>query len=957
MSQRNSLVHDDYTVGWISALPIEMAAAQALLDEVHPSLPVPRHDHNAYTLGRIGEHNVIIACLPSGIYGSTSATAVATRLRSSFPSIRFGLMVGIGGGVPNSDADIRLGDVVVSKPTDTHGGVVQYDFGKAMTREKGFQRVGMLNGPPQVLLAAIAKLQAMHLTQARRFLGFVEELESTLPSDRQAPFARPAAKDRLYMADYKHVNLKNMTCRNCDPNKLVARSPRNQSELPVIHYGLIASGNQVVKDAEIRDKICGELGAYCLEMEAAGLMNDYPCLVVRGICDYADSHKNKSWQGYAAATAAAFAKELLLVVPDTQKQKREAAQDVALTETDARFRIPLDLRNVPAIQKFIGREDELERLWQGLRPDCSPIRKVGVLHGLGGIGKTQLAARFARVHKDHFSGIFWLNAKDRSALMQSLATAWSRVPHRADTACTPNNDGATQIRISNDDDLNQRAQTMLKWLTTEGNARWLLIYDNVDQFSEDISDFFPVADHGSIIITTRLLRLAELGTGFPIHKLDPENATRLLFGSAGWNAQKHDPNEPDPGVTALISRLDGLPLAITIAGSYIRQSGVSVAQYLRFYTESWEDLMVQTPQSQYYAHGNLLTTWLITYNEIRKCHPASAQLLLLLAIFDNRDIWFELIKNCGHTSNLPSWFVNSLRSELAFLATLKPLIAFSLVETKQEGGSYSMHPVVQDWCLSVLHENDSLRNVDEFKVMALTAVSYLPPPTTEIEHSKLQQRLISHADQMRWHIARWKMPDEPEIYTAIHDLGCLYLAQGKLKEARDLYERALTGKEKLLGLTDISTLETVNNLGLVYTNRGELQKAEKMCQRAVAGREQALGRGHISTLHAVNNLGFLYTRQDNSLEARRLYKRALAGFDKELGPGNISSLDMINNLGLLYTRDNKWQPAEMMYQQALAGFEKALGSAHTSTLITVYNLGSLYEAQGNLEEARHANEV
>ena len=84
-----------------------------------------------------------------------------------------------------------------------------------------------------------------------------------------------------------------------------------------VHYGLIASGNQVIKDAAFRDEINKRLGGkvLCFEMEAAGLMNDFPCIVIRGICDYADSHKNKAWQEHAAAVAAAFAKEFLSVVP------------------------------------------------------------------------------------------------------------------------------------------------------------------------------------------------------------------------------------------------------------------------------------------------------------------------------------------------------------------------------------------------------------------------------------------------------------------------------------------------------------------------------------------------------------------------------------------------------------------------------------------------------------------
>src|SRR5467141_5086548 len=143
--------HHDYTVAWVCALPSEMAAAKSMLDEIHPNLPTSSNDQNTYILGTIDAHNVVIACLPSGVYGTTSAAIVANQMRFTFPAIRFGLMVGIGGGVPTKEADIRLGDVVVSKPTGEFGGVVQYDCGKTIEGGR-FKRTSILNKPPQVLL-------------------------------------------------------------------------------------------------------------------------------------------------------------------------------------------------------------------------------------------------------------------------------------------------------------------------------------------------------------------------------------------------------------------------------------------------------------------------------------------------------------------------------------------------------------------------------------------------------------------------------------------------------------------------------------------------------------------------------------------------------------------------------------------------------------------------------------
>ncbi|KAH9225157.1 hypothetical protein K456DRAFT_1767068 [Colletotrichum gloeosporioides 23] len=304
---------EDYSVGWVCALPLEMAAAKGMLDQLHPNLTrQDPADHNSYILGQVQDHNVVIACLPAGIYGTTPAATVAKDLLRTFKSIRFGLMVGIGGGVPSRKHDIRLGDIVVSQPAETSGGVIQYDRGKTVQEEE-FQRTGSLNAPPQVLLAALGRLQADHIIEGSRIPQFMSELINKSRNNMKKKFSHQGAlHDYLFQAEYDHVD-PDSTCDECDHKQMIQREDRDDT-YPVIHYGNIASGNQVIKHGKTRDKLSKELGVLCFEMEAAGLQ-DFPCLVIRGVCDYADSHKNKRWQEYAAATAAAFAKELLSVIP------------------------------------------------------------------------------------------------------------------------------------------------------------------------------------------------------------------------------------------------------------------------------------------------------------------------------------------------------------------------------------------------------------------------------------------------------------------------------------------------------------------------------------------------------------------------------------------------------------------------------------------------------------------
>ncbi|KAL9078756.1 MAG: hypothetical protein Q9157_002326, partial [Trypethelium eluteriae] len=296
----------DFTVGWISALSIELAAAQEMLDEQYEDLPQAIDDTNIYTYGRIGLHNVVLACLPAGQTGTNSAAGVVMQMKSTFRGIRFGLMVGIGGGVPSKDADIRLGDIVISQPGRGHGGVIQYDMGKSILG--GFTRTGFLDSPPRILLSAVAKLRANHDRGK-------SDLSSHISKINKVPkFARDrAGSDVLFEGMHNHVG--GNDCKLCDNTQQVQREVRKE-DTPEIHYGTIASGNQVMKYGTERDQVSSEFGGVlCFEMEAAGLMNNFPCLVIRGICDYADSHKNKKWQGYAAGTAAACAKELLSTIP------------------------------------------------------------------------------------------------------------------------------------------------------------------------------------------------------------------------------------------------------------------------------------------------------------------------------------------------------------------------------------------------------------------------------------------------------------------------------------------------------------------------------------------------------------------------------------------------------------------------------------------------------------------
>ncbi|KAI7973959.1 hypothetical protein EIK77_004979 [Talaromyces pinophilus] len=291
--------HGDYTVGWICALPeTELVAAMAMLDEKHPGLPATDpHDANSYVLGRIGDHNVVIACLPAATTGKVSAATVAKDMIRSFPAIRFGLMVGIGGGAPYYGArgdensatveeedesseyseddsedirDIRLGDVVISLHSKSSDAVVQYDFGKSLQKREFVRSGGKLNKPPNLVLSAVSYLKAQHELDGHRISEILSKLALNHPANA-SKFQYPGSKnDCLFKSTIVHIEGKKSckACRELD-SSLVMRKDRPDNS-PRLHYGTIGSADQVMKDAILRDKWAREESIICFEIEAAG---------------------------------------------------------------------------------------------------------------------------------------------------------------------------------------------------------------------------------------------------------------------------------------------------------------------------------------------------------------------------------------------------------------------------------------------------------------------------------------------------------------------------------------------------------------------------------------------------------------------------------------------------------------------------------------------------------------
>lgn len=422
-----------YTIGWICALTTEYVAAQCFLDERHPD-PNPELFHNAkankndYTLGRIGSHNVVISVLPLGDQGAAAAAVVAEGLCRCFPNVRFGVIVGVGGGVSGFSwglntsrgigacgKDVRLGDVVVSIPLNGRSGVVQYEyeFGDdgARTEKESVKvkAVGFLDQPPHVLRSAVSGLDTQYEMDGHSLKESVDEVLAKRPRLKRK-YKRPDPEsDRLYKSDFVHSGDCSSTANadNC-----LLRNPRLEDEDdPVIHYGSIASSNQVMNNALIRDKLGQEKDILCFETEAAGLMNNFPCLVIRGICDYADSHYEEyvEWRGYAAMIAAAYAKDLLNRISPQHVEMEKTILEVLKISLESVQHIAETTDHVAELTERIDRSLALDKLPTASGAEYASYAEQYEPECLEGT-RTDLLKQIAEwASSVEGRGLFWLN--------------------------------------------------------------------------------------------------------------------------------------------------------------------------------------------------------------------------------------------------------------------------------------------------------------------------------------------------------------------------------------------------------------------------------------------------------------------------------------------------------------------------------------------------------------------
>ncbi|KAH8892820.1 hypothetical protein GQ53DRAFT_860990 [Thozetella sp. PMI_491] len=658
-------------------------------------------------------------------------------------------------------------------------------------------------------------------------------------------------------------------------------------------------------------------------------------------------HESKKKNEIAAATRRYIESQ------EVFKQMQACAGALARKKYHGPYKTEFTMLGMPISDNFVNRPSdtaEIERcLLSQQTHSRSNRRRVFVLHGLGGIGKTQLAVDFARRHRDTFSSVFWLDGRSEVHLRQSIAACAHRIPGGQ----IPESSREPDLR--SEKDLDRVIADVLKWLSRPDNSNWLLVFDNVDLDYEqdqaasayDVRQYLP-SDHGAVLVTTRLARLVQLGSSMGLKRAQDELSKAIFQQWLGTELVI------DESANELLRLLHGLPLALTQAASYMRETGVDIATYLRLYQKHWGDWM--DPDSDLsplvdYEHRSVGTTWTISFEAIMERNPAAGNLLRLFAFLDNRGLRFSLFQAVTNSEEWPSWLYEVTGVETRFLDATRLLLRYSMIETHESlQDGYLIHPVVHKW---TAHMQDASCKRQFLRLAVLLVESLVDSSVAKGDWSS-QFQISPHAQSCAWWVSNTFeifRDSDPQTLNAYNNLGCVYQKQGRFPEAETLYLRALEGFEKIFGYDHPQTLGTYNNLGIAYQDQGRFPEAETLHLQTLEGYKEIFGDSHPTTFNTYNNLGYVYQKQGRCPEAETLHIQVLEGYKKIFGDSHPQTLNTYNNLGCVYQKQGRFPEAETLYLQALEGHKKIFGDSHPTTLGTYNNLAIAYKKQGRFPEA------
>ncbi|KAL9572186.1 hypothetical protein ACKAV7_003674 [Fusarium commune] len=906
----------DYKVAWVAPLEIEAKAALYLLDERHRGrFPVDRGDDYVFHAGAMGGHNIIIATLPAGQeYGTGSAAALASQVKKFFPNLWFGLLVGVAAGLPDLSRvptrDIRLGDVLVGLSDGESAGLVPYELGKET--EGGFQplRLGhSLAMTEPIVRAAIGSIKLEAPNDTKIFLPYYEKIRNC--EHTTGTFADPGQDD-------------DMLYRACDfgQEKIVERPRRSTYQRTRVWYGPIGSGDKLLKKAQKRNELRDRYDIIGLEMEAAG-----------------NHESNPSWR-HPRSMAASYARALLDEIPPSDKsraptlpsdadsdlgpaaKRRKVARGaVDLTEEVYKpcYYIPFT-RNT----RFTGRTAILNTLEDKFfGPEQS--QKVALV-GLGGVGKTQIALRFAYQMKEK---------------RPDYSICW--VPVLSDeTAERAYVDIAKKLGLQKSSEDENVKDLVCQHLSSNKAGKWLFIVDNADDQElilgstekSGLEEYLPQSEDGIILLTTRSGQVAgEFAQSdvIDIEKMDQEEATSLLKKSLIQKQLLQD----EASVLELLTYLTFLPLAITQAAAYLNQTRAPIRTYLGLLRNAEDnDTRVLDREfrdrTRYRGSQNAVgTTWIVSFRQIQKSNQLAVDLLSFMSCIEPKAIPQSILPDADPDE--VEWAIGTLCS-------------YSFLVRREQTNVFDMHSLVHTATQGWLEKQDRERQMSNDAICHLAA-SF---PTKDDAHYDLRREYLPHAMRL---LSRNHGNKTAETYQLFEKVGHSFCIDRRFKETIRCYKEVCQWREGLHDKTDHTRLASEQVLASAYLNDRRIKDAIEILEHVVAVRKETLDKKDHHRLASEHELARAYLNDRRIKDAIEILEHVVAVREETLDEKDYFRLASEHVLASAYLHDRRIKDAVEILEHVVAVRKETLDEKDHHRLASEQVLASAYLDDRRIKDA------
>lgn len=571
--------------------------------------------------------------------------------------------------------------------------------------------------------------------------------------------------------------------------------------------------------------------------------------------------------------------------------------------------------NIPHQQNpnFIGRDSLLDQIHRTLTSENAAA--LTAIHGLGGVGKTQLASEYAYAHAHEYETVWWIRSEEPATLAGDYALL-------ADRLDLPKKHEREQPVI---------VDAVRDWLNH--HSSWLLIFDNATR-AEDLRDYLPQSRRGHVLITSRDPNWGRVARSLEVELLDRADAVRFVLQRTG--------QDDEASARALATELGDLPLALEQAGAYIETRMKPLAEYLRLFQSRNTELLRRGKPADYPA--TVATTWEISFQQAQKESPAAGGLLNLCAFMAPDDIPLDMLRDAA--DHLPEVLARVVADEIAFDDIIAGLRRYSLVE--RTGDSLKIHRLVQKVARDRLEEAARI----EFAKSAVSIVSdVFPNESDDVRVWPTCARLLPHALSATEYAEGLNCAPQPTA-RLLNLVGLYSRGQAQYDEARIAFERALRIDEGAFDSDHPDLARDLSNLGSVLQDVGDLVVARECFERALRIDEEVFDLDHPDVARDVNNLGSLLQDIGDLLGARECFERALRIDETIFGAEHPTVAIHVNNIGLVLKDIGELASARLCFERALRIDEAAFGFDHPKVAVVVNNLGLVLEELDDLPNAR-----